>query len=450
MAELRAKLAAAKRGAGLGEERQLAQRALEGQLVQAEAVQATLEVRLHEQAAMFEAEKHVKCKEVEMLRSQLGSAQAATAAAKRAAADDREAMKELQAAKAVAEAAKAEFVEAVRAGKKEAARTVAERDSAQTELARLQSEVTKLRLKLQQAEEAAAVATAECEELRRTSSQHHSTLDHASEEVFSLQNELQVIRARLHVRDAHEAELLQDRERLLTLRREHATLGGERDHLRDELEAVMESIRSVVDVLPGVQRAAAAAAEAEQAAAGVVDGDAEAAAEVEEKEEDAPVLMDTSAARVAMRVAHHARKAVADAATAKAQVEVFQSRMDRLEAEALALKKEAATATTKLAAAQAAVGQLRASSAAAEEAARKSDEELRAATERCAALSAEAASVKNTADDLRAAHAVRSQSAAPHPRCVACVLSCRRRSPMRASPLLTLSLSPHTLTHSVH
>ena len=52
--------------------------------------------------------------------------------------------------------------------------------------------------------------------------------------------------------------------------------------------------------------------------------------EAEEAEAgEAAQLMDTSAARVAMRVAHHARKAVADAATAKGQAEVFQRRMER-------------------------------------------------------------------------------------------------------------------------
>jgi hypothetical protein len=49
---------------------------------------------------------------------------------------------------------------------------------------------------------------------------------------------LQVIRARLHVRDAHEAELLEDRERLLALKREHTALAANRDHMRDELDAV--------------------------------------------------------------------------------------------------------------------------------------------------------------------------------------------------------------------
>jgi hypothetical protein len=44
--------------------------------------QATLEVRLHEQAVRHDAERHVKSKEVEMLRSQLASSQQAVKAAK--------------------------------------------------------------------------------------------------------------------------------------------------------------------------------------------------------------------------------------------------------------------------------------------------------------------------------------------------------------------------------
>jgi hypothetical protein len=68
----------------------------------------------------------------------------------------------------------------------------AERDSAQAEVARLHSEVTRLRFKLHAAEEAAAVATVECDEMKASSVKHDSHLDHASQEVFSLQNELQV------------------------------------------------------------------------------------------------------------------------------------------------------------------------------------------------------------------------------------------------------------------